>query len=273
MDDQETEARRKRDRLDLLQRQQVTFQQMVSMHTMFCALDVESKLDWRSLPREKRIKYDHERASYCIRSDYLGPIPRFDGKEFQIIFRISRARFERLRSDVGNLNDPFYCKIVDATNKKGASCEARLLLPLKTMAYGVPPHCFRDYFQMSKSLAKTCVHHFWKTIKRIYQTEYLRVPTSADLKNLSALHKSVHGVDGMFGSLDCMHTWWKNCPAGWKGQYYGKEKRRQLCGRLSVTITCGFGTPLTVTPEPFWIKTSGRTHLSLTCSSTALSAT
>jgi hypothetical protein len=42
--------------------------------------------------------------------------------------------------------------------------------------------------------------------------EFLRLPTATDLKNIVKLHKSVHIVDGMIGSLDCTPTFWKNCP-------------------------------------------------------------
>jgi hypothetical protein len=67
-----------------------------------------------------------------------------------------------------------------------ASFEARLLLPLKSMAsYGVPPHCFRDYFEMSKSLARICCIKFDQVIKAIYQEEYLRCPDSQDLKRIN----------------------------------------------------------------------------------------
>jgi hypothetical protein len=36
---------------------------------------------------------------------------------------------------------------VDGLDK--SSLATRLLLPLKSLAYGVPPHTFIDYFQMS----------------------------------------------------------------------------------------------------------------------------
>jgi hypothetical protein len=79
------------------------------------------------------------------------------------------------------------------------------LLPLKSLAYGVPPHTFIDYFQMSPQYARECCKEFDKAMKRIYM-EFLRVPTATDLKNIVKFHKSIHSVDGMIGSLDCTHV-------------------------------------------------------------------
>ena len=106
-----------------------------------------------------------------------------------------------------------------------SSLEARLLLPIKTLAFGVPPHTFTDYFQMSKALAAEACKHFDNIISILYLKEYLRQPSSQDLKSINKLHKEVHGIEGMFASLDCMHTYWKNCPKAWAGQFQGKEKK------------------------------------------------
>ena len=56
-------------------------------------------------------------------------------------------------------------------------------------------------------------------MKRIYKNKYLRLPSEQDLKNISLLHYEKHGVQGIFGSLDCMHVYWKNCPKAWNGSY------------------------------------------------------
>jgi hypothetical protein len=167
-------------------------------------------------------------ALECIQRDYTGPEPLFNGKQFDVMFRISKERFERIMQDIGRLQHPFYTNIVDGRGKVGASFEARLMLPLRTMAYGVAPHAFSDYFQMSETQSRECCKVFDQVIRDLYSSEYLRKPTKADLKSLSKLHKSVHRFPGMFGSLDCMHTFWKNCPVAWQGSYKGNEKKASI---------------------------------------------
>jgi hypothetical protein len=186
--------------------------------------DDDDKGDHRQLPRAQRRQFKHGEALSCINRDYLGPDPLF-GKEFDLMFRISRQRFQKLLEDVGNSSAKFYLEKRDALNREVASMEARLLLPLKTLAYGVAHHCFCDYFQMSRNFARKCCMELDKVLKSLYAEEFLRLPTKEDLKNISNLHKSVHGVYGMFGSLDCMHTYWKNCPKAWQGSFSGKEKQ------------------------------------------------
>ena len=67
--------------------------------------------DHRILTHGTRKEYDHLIALQCIKRYYLGRpelIFIFDGKEFDAMFCISRARFQRLRMDIGALRDPFY---------------------------------------------------------------------------------------------------------------------------------------------------------------------
>ena len=75
------------------------------------------------------------------------------------------------------------------------------------------------------SFARQCSVIFDQTILQLYQDKYLLLPNEKDLEGIAKLHQYAYGFDGMFGSLDCMHTVWKNCPTGWQGSYKGKEKQ------------------------------------------------
>jgi len=184
------------------------------------------KIDHRKLPRSKRKKFQHDLALVCINRDYLGGNP-LHGADFHLMFRLRRGRFQVLMEDFMASNIHFYKSSVQDGHEK-TSLEARLLLPLKTLAYGVPPHTFIDYFQMSKQYARDCCKAFDHAMKAIYMEEFLRLPTSTDLKKIVKLHRSVHGVDGMIGSLDCTHTFWKNCPKAWQGSFKGKESKPSI---------------------------------------------
>ena len=114
--------------------------------------------------------------------DYLGANAIFNGSSFIMMFRISRTRFQRMMEDTAALEKPFYSETTSCNCLQVASFEARLLLPLKCLAYGVPPHTFMDYFQMSKTLAAKACIVFDEILHEVYHGEYLRSPTSQDLQ-------------------------------------------------------------------------------------------
>ena len=183
------------------------------------------KIDHRTLPRSEKRKFRHHEAKHCIDRDYLGipgdpTTPLSKGKDFYDIFRISRSRFQRIMEDFCNTGDPFYLDTKDCFGHDVPSLEARILMPLKCLAFGVPAKAFSDYFQMSTTFGRVCVRKFWSTMREVYQGEYLRLPTEQDVKGITRLHENVHhGAKGMIGSLDCMHTYWNKCPVAWQGSY------------------------------------------------------
>lgn len=174
-------------------------------------------------PRAKRRTFQHVAAYECIQRDHVGPDALF-GQEVLLFFRLGRSRVEVLLQALGNSDNTFYqsfrrCRF----GRMGASMEAKVLLPLRVLAYGTAPHNYSDYFQMSPSMARVCCVEFNMMIPKIFGDEYLRLPTPHDVRAICALHKEVHGVDGMLGSLDCMHTYWKNCPVAWQGAFLGRN--------------------------------------------------
>jgi hypothetical protein len=116
-------------------------------------LEEEEQAEEIIQPRVKRTRtarrlFDCQGAFQCIRRDHLGDMPLF-GKDFQMFFRLSRTRVQMILEDLGRWSDtnPFYKTFrMDMFGRIGASLEAKVLLPLKALAYGVAPHCFCDYF-------------------------------------------------------------------------------------------------------------------------------
>ncbi len=85
------------------------------------------KSDHRILPRGKRRIFDQTEALQCIMANYLGPGSTFNGKDFETMFRVSRARFERMMFDIKRNNNSFYQHqrgIVGLTGNSTASFEA-----------------------------------------------------------------------------------------------------------------------------------------------------
>jgi hypothetical protein len=181
-------------------------------------------------PQKKRyIKWDRDRARHCIMDDYLGDLPRFSLDDFKRIFRISRHRYEEIRSYLCR-TDSFFQAGYDAYKRQKVSADAKILITLKYLAYGCSINSFRDYFQMGESTAMMCVKKVTKLMSSSteFRSRFLPAITPADAKQLEALHHKQHGVRGMIGSLDCSHFVWANCPVAFHGQFQGKEEKRTI---------------------------------------------
>ena len=163
----------------------------------------------------------NEPAMRCVQYDYLDPDPLF-AKQFERIFRVTRGITERVIQIVGN-SSPFFTRRKMATGEMGIHPEVKVLMALKTLAFGCSSAAFVDYFQMSTS-GRDCVRRLCRIIAKSELRDcYLRKMSRADAKRISALHEREFGVKGCIGCLDCMHVFWRTCPVAWQGQYKGKD--------------------------------------------------
>ena len=53
-------------------------------------------------------------------------------------------------------------------------------------------------------------------------------------RNIVSMHKRVHKIPGMMGSLDATKVYWKRCPTAWEGRFQGREKYASI--RLEAVI-------------------------------------
>jgi Plant transposon protein len=172
----------------------------------------------------KRRKFDYARARSCIMQDWLGPDPLFS-RYFERVFRVSRSITERLIQICGSTHSFFTHSVNKVTGDPNIYPEAKVLMALKLLGYGVSPSAFMDYFQMSEKTGRYCLRIFCRVVAHhpSLRQNYLRAMSKSDAMVVSNMHFHEFGVRGCIGALDCMHVWWKNCPVAWKGQYEGKD--------------------------------------------------
>ena len=79
------------------------------------------------------------------------------------------------------------------------------------LCYGMCVDATDEYCRTSESTMLESLRRFCLAIRAIYEPYYLRQPTRADFDKHLAINER-RGFLGMFGSLNCMHWEWKNCP-------------------------------------------------------------
>jgi hypothetical protein len=182
-------------------------------------------------PPKKRayIPKNFARAALAVEEDYYGPSPLFNDRQFERVFRVTRAIADSLLTGVAAAN-PFFRQTEDAIGKPSICPKVKLLMALKLLAYGVSPSAFVDYFQMGEETGRRCLYFLTEYIAsdEELQQRYLRRMNRSDARRLSELHQERHGIKGMIGSLDCMHVFWRTCPVAWQGSFRGAKGKPSL---------------------------------------------
>lgn len=167
----------------------------------------------------KKANIDRERllGNQRLLRDYFIPNCTYPELIFRRRYRMSSLLFERIRLDLEEYDSYFVTKI-DALGVVGLSSHQKITAAFRMLMYGIAADTTDEYLRISEttalqSLKKTCT-----AILAVYGDEYLRSPTVEELKNYMEINEK-RGFPGMFGSLDCTHWNWKNCPMGYAGAY------------------------------------------------------
>jgi hypothetical protein len=94
----------------------------------------------------------------------------------------------------------------------------KCLAAVRVLAYGSSADAIDDYVHIGEDTILEAIRRFTLAVMEIFREEYLRAHNDDNTERLLG-ESQERGWSGMLGSIDCMHWTWKNCAAGWKGQY------------------------------------------------------
>ena len=80
---------------------------------------------------------------------------------------------------------------------------------------------------MGESTLNAAVKDFAEIVVKEKSGEYLRPPTDEEMERILRISE-IDGFPGCFGSLDCTHRIWKNCPVAEQGQHKRAGKKPTL---------------------------------------------
>ncbi|KAI4988251.1 hypothetical protein ZWY2020_029881 [Hordeum vulgare] len=167
-----------------------------------------------SLPgRAPNLNDNRQRGQALLYADYFANTSLFKPDKIRRRFRMARHVFNRIREGVVAHDPYFQCKM-DALGKLGFSSYQKCTAAIRMLAYGILGDLVDEYVRMSETTCLMSMYKFCQAVIEVFGPEYLRQPSVADTERLLATN-AARGFADMLGSIDCMHSEWKNYPFSW----------------------------------------------------------
>ncbi|GKE63749.1 ALP1-like protein, partial [Tanacetum coccineum] len=200
----------------------------IAEYEMIMEINNEDQDEVEAVPMRTYINRERDVAEERLMADYFGPHPKYPAEYFRRRYRMNRELFLEIVQGIENYiqtvnplpkHFQFFTIRYDCTGLKSFSVIMKCTSAIRQLAYGTTPDALDEYLQMGEHCARDCLDNFCMCVMDLYQPEFLRKPTLADIQNLYATHNRIHGFPGMLGSIDCMHWECVNCPKSWHDQY------------------------------------------------------
>ena len=159
------------------------------------------------------IERNHEVGHQQLMADYFAEDPIYTDKQFCTRYRMRRPLFLRIVQALGEWS-PYFTERKDACSRQGLSPLQKCTAAINILACGSPSSDIEKYIQSGVSTVLECLDQFVEGVIDMFGGEYLRSPTSMDMRRLLQMGET-HGFPGMLGSIGCMHWEWQKCPVKW----------------------------------------------------------
>jgi hypothetical protein len=189
----------------------------------------ESSCKWGgSRPgRSPNIKRDFAGANeMIIRHYFSGEDSLYDEGTFEKRYTCPRHVIMCIYEAVHG-HDPFILKTLP-NGQLGIRPLVRFTACMRMLKYGDNADRLDEHLQISESEAARSLPLFCRLVVDKFKDQYLNQCPSDEDKERSVELMRRRGFPGCFGSWDCKHYLWRNCPKEMSGQYKGKDSAPTL---------------------------------------------
>nr|XP_043615681.1 uncharacterized protein LOC122587565 [Erigeron canadensis] len=174
-----------------------------------------------STTRSKRkvVNSDRWEAGERLFRDYFSDEPKFDDEFFEDRYRMPKRLFLKIVHDLES-RYKYFQEGYDGRMKNSFTAIQKCAFAIRQLETSNPLDEYDEYLEMAQIMSRGCLQVFCDAMVETYKYQYLRRPTSHDIRRLYEAHEEIrHYMPGMLGNLDCTHFVWKMCQVELRGQY------------------------------------------------------
>ena len=157
---------------------------------------------------------------------FSGTASLYNEETFERRFGCPRVVVERVLQEVNGCHS-FILMTNRATGKAGIRPLVRFVACLRMLVYGDCADRLDEGLQLSESVASDALKLFCQIVVEKFGGQMNKCPSAMHkVKVLELMGR--RGFPGCFGSWDCKHYFWENCPVALAGQHKGNGKGKTI---------------------------------------------